>query len=306
MALAILVVDRDTAVQQLAEFGGAEGLVDFDREQGLDLVEDEPAVAVGTGDQRLARLARDRQRPAFEGFGAAHELVERFMVEPAQDQHLATRQERGVQFEARILGGRTDQRYRAVLDIGQEAVLLRSVEAMHLVDEQQGLLAGLGHLPGLGEDFLEIGNAREDRRDRHEPQPDGVGEQPRDAGLARARRPPQDHRGETTRRDHPADRALGAGQMLLADDLVERPRPEAVGERRIGRRRFGRLCRDVLVGEQVWHCAGKIGKARRIARSCLLQMQLRYILDTSKESLCHDIIMVAARADGSRSTSPRA
>ena len=57
-------------------------------------------------------------------------------------------------------------------------------------------------------------------------------------------------------RDHPADRAVGAGQMLLPDDLVERRRPQAVGERRIGRRRLGRARREFLVGEQVGHrCA---------------------------------------------------
>ena len=162
------------------------------------------------------------------------------MVEPAQDQHLAARQERGVEFEARVLGGRADQRDGAVLDVRQEAVLLGAVEAVDLVHEQQGLLPGAGGGARLGENLLEVGDAGEHRRDRDEAQADGIGEQPRDAGLAGAGRPPQDHRGETAGGDHAPDRAVGAGQMLLADDLVEAARPQAVGERRVRRRRFGR------------------------------------------------------------------
>ena len=83
MALAVLVVDRHAAVQQLGELGGAERLGDLDREQSLGLVEQEAAVAVGAGDQRLARFGRDRQRTAFDCLGAADQLVERVMVEPA-------------------------------------------------------------------------------------------------------------------------------------------------------------------------------------------------------------------------------
>ena len=141
MPLAVLVVDRHPAMQQVAELGGTERLGDLDREQCLDLVEQEAAVAVGAGDQRFARIRRHRQGPVLHRFGAADQLLERLMVEPAQDQHLAARQQRGVDLEARVLGRRADQRDGAVLDIGQEAVLLRAVEAVDLVHEQQGLLA---------------------------------------------------------------------------------------------------------------------------------------------------------------------
>ena len=236
MALAVLVVDRHAAVEQLAKLGRVERLGDLDREQGLGLVEQEAAVAVGAGDQRLARLGGEREAGALERLGAADQLLERCMVEPAQDQHLAARQQRGVELEARVLGRRADQRHRAVLDVGQEAVLLRAIEAVDLVHEQQGLLAGSRGGPRFGEDLLEVGDAREDRGDRDEAHADGIGEQARDGRLAGARRPPQDHRGEAAGRDHPPDRAVGAGQMLLPDDLVERLRPQPVGERRIGAR----------------------------------------------------------------------
>ena len=53
--------------------------------------------------------------------------------------------------------------------------------------------------------------------------------------------------------DHPPDRAVGPGQMLLADDLVERSRPQPVGERRVGGRRFRRARGQLLIGEQIGH-----------------------------------------------------
>ena len=48
------------------------------------------------------------------------------------------RQQRRVDLEVRVLGGGADQRDRAVLDVGQQRVLLRLVEAVDLVDEQHG------------------------------------------------------------------------------------------------------------------------------------------------------------------------
>ena len=47
-----------------------------------------------------------------------------------------TRQQRVIQFERRVLRGRPDKRQRAILDERQERILLRLVEAMHLVEKQ--------------------------------------------------------------------------------------------------------------------------------------------------------------------------
>ena len=60
-----------------------------------------------------------------------------------QHVHARARQQRADDLERRILGGRADERQRAVLDVRQEGVLLRLVEAMHLVEEQHGRLAAL-------------------------------------------------------------------------------------------------------------------------------------------------------------------
>ncbi len=179
------------------------------------------------------------------------------MIEPAQDQHLAARQQGGIDLEARVLGRRADQGHGAVLDKGQEAVLLRAIEAVDLVHEQQGLLARFRCGLRFGEHLLEIGNARKDGRNGDEAQADRAGEQSRDGRLAGSRRPPQDHRRQAAGGDHPPDRAVRAGQMLLPDDLVVRC--AAAADRRAAHRRRGvRLAGwKFLIGEQVGHREAK-------------------------------------------------
>ena len=61
------------------------------------------------------------------------------------------------------------------------------------------------------------------------------GEQARHGGLAGARRPPEHQRAEASRREQPRQRAVRAGEVVLADDLGERAGPQPVGER-TGRR----------------------------------------------------------------------
>ena len=254
MPLAILVIDRDAALQKRRQSGGIERLVDRHREQRLGLVEQESPVAVGTGDQRLARRRREGKGPLHLGLRPLDQVVERGPIEPLQDQHLRSAQERRIQLERRILGGRADQSDGAVLDIGQEAVLLRAIEAVDFVHEQQCALAGPRMLLRLGEHLLEIGHTREHRRDRHETQPDRIGEQPRDRRLAGAGRAPQDDRRQFAGRDHSPDRALGSGDVILPDNLGQRSRAQPIGKRRIGRRRFGGG--RIEIGKQVSHRLG--------------------------------------------------
>jgi hypothetical protein len=52
-------------------------------------------------------------------------------------EHARARQQRPDHFEARILGGGADEDDGAVLDVRQKRVLLRAIEAMDLVDEDE-------------------------------------------------------------------------------------------------------------------------------------------------------------------------
>ena len=194
------------------------------------------AVAVGHGEQGLPALLVDRQFPPERFLGPREQRRQGIVVEAAQDEHLAARQERGVQLEGRVLGGGADQGYRPILDIGQEAVLLGAVEAMNLVDEQERALAVLAALAGPLEHAAQVGHPGEDGRQRLEMQVHGFREQAGDGGLAAPRWPPQDQRAEFARLQHTAERPLGPEQVILAEDLVQRLGTQAFGQRRRGER----------------------------------------------------------------------
>ena len=152
---------------------------------------DEVAHLVGDVERQLAEPA------LLVGERAVEELAQIASSPSAfEPDHLAARQERGVDLERRVLGRRADERDRARLDVRQERVLLRLVEAMDLVEEQDRALVVLGQrasrasatasrrslTPASTADSAtkpRVGARREDARQRR---------------LAGARRPPQDHR----------------------------------------------------------------------------------------------------------------
>ena len=70
------------------------------------------------------------------GQGPPHDRDELVLPEAAQHVHAAAREQRRVHLEGRVLGGGADEDDRALLDVGQEGVLLGAVEAVDLVDEQ--------------------------------------------------------------------------------------------------------------------------------------------------------------------------
>jgi hypothetical protein len=119
----------------------------------------------------------------------------------------------------------------AVLHHRQEGILLRTIEAVDLVDEEQRLAAGGAPQPCRLEHLFQVGDAGEDRRNLLEGQPGLAGEQPRHGRLAGARRPPEHHRAERAGADHPRQRPFRPGQVLLPDHLRKHRRPQPVGER---------------------------------------------------------------------------
>ena len=145
--------------------------------------------------------------------------------------HAAARQQRRVELERRVLGRRADEHDDALLDVRQERILLHLVEAVHLVDEQHraDALREIGRR--LGERLAHVGQAGQHGRDRAELRVGVAGEQQRQRRLAAARRTPQDHRMHVARFDRAAQRRVRREQAMLADDLVERARPHALGER---------------------------------------------------------------------------
>ena len=172
----------------------------------MDLVLAQPALLVGHGppEQRLDVVARKRLE--LEDAAAADQ--------------------RAVDREERVFGGRADEDHHALFHVGQQHVLLGLVEAVDFVDEQQRPLA-LGREPVVGrrEDFAQFLHAAGDRADLLEMAAAFAGQQPGQRGLARARRTVEDHRAEPIGRQQPAEQFPFAEKVLLADELVERGRP---------------------------------------------------------------------------------
>ncbi len=102
---------------------------------------------------------------------------------------------------------------------------------MDFVDEKKCALPNFSSRARGIECLLEVGNAREHRRELLEMELESGREQPRDGGLAGARRAPEHDRMRPSLRDHPSDRALGLEQMILAHHFGKRLGPQAIGQR---------------------------------------------------------------------------
>ena len=156
--------------------------------------------------------------------------------ERLEDEHLRARQKRRIDLERRILGCRADEHDVACLDAREERVLLRLVEAVNLVDEQNRPPAGGAALQlGRRHDFADLLDAGEHRAELHEMRAGHLGDDAGQRGLAGPRRSPEDDRLQEVALDRLAQGHAGREDVLLTDHLVERPRPHSFGERRAAR-----------------------------------------------------------------------
>ena len=232
----LLVVNRRPSLHHLQQRRLVEDFVGLGcKEHLLDQPQQRPPVAIGELEQPGPRLVVDRQFAPQRRLGPLCHLLELVRAERIEPQHLRSRQQRRIELETRILGGRADQHHCSVLHHRQKAVLLGAVEAVDFVDEQQRLVPAHPLEAGFLEHLLEVGHPRKHRRNLLEPIADFIREKPRDGGLARPRRSPQDQRAEPARGDHPPQRAVGTEQVPLADHFVEGLGTQPVGERAVGR-----------------------------------------------------------------------
>ena len=148
---------------------------------------------------------------------------------------LRAREQRAVDLEVRVLGRGADQRHQAVLDRGQQRVLLRLVEAMDLVEEEDRRAAAGAPLAGARDHLAHLRAAGLDGRQLLERSVRVRGGQARQRGLAGPGRAVQHHRMRVAGLERGAQRRAGREQVLLADELVERGRPHPRGERSVGR-----------------------------------------------------------------------
>ncbi len=165
----------------------------------------------------------------FERVGEQREYVLRF--ERLQHKHLAPRQQRAVHFKRRIFGSGAYQDDTALFHIRQKGVLLRFVESVDLVYEQDGFFAEPTVLLRPFHHLLYLFDTAGHRRKIDERRPRGVRDHPRQRGLAHARRPPKDHGADTVvLYEPPQDLAL-ADQMFLPRHFAQIAGTQARGQR---------------------------------------------------------------------------
>ncbi len=236
-------------------------------------------VAIGHAHQHLACRPVQRQGTLHLRLRADEKLLQAVGIVGPESQDAGAREKRGVQFEGRIFRRRADENDRAVLHDRKKRILLRAIEAMDLVHEKQRLSAGRAPQTRRFEHLLEVGDAREDRRYLLEGVVHFTRQQAGDRRLSGTRRPPEDHGPERTAFQHPRERPLGTGQMLLPDDLGQSARAQAFGQRATGRQgvrlagRTGAL--RLRIGEEIGHRtlsarpgrgAGRCGRPRSASR----------------------------------------
>ena len=148
-------------------------------------------------------------------------------------QHInaTAREQRGVDFEGRIFGGGADQANAAFLHVRQEGILLRFVEAVNFVDEDDGARAVLAGAVGIAHDLLDFLDAGEHGGKLDEVGLGDAGNDLGEGGLAGARRAPEDHRSGVVALDLHAQRLAWPDQVLLSNEFIERARAHAIGQR---------------------------------------------------------------------------
>ena len=105
----------------------------------------------------------------------------------------------------------------------QESVLLRAVEPVNLVDEQDRVRpAGPFPLGGLRDQLAYAGDTLRDCAERLEPGSGPAGEYRGESRLSTARRSPQDQARDSIALDQFTQRPFPADEPVLSDEFVER------------------------------------------------------------------------------------
>ena len=199
----------------------------------FDQIERPARVAVGgQGQAPCLRLAQGQP----QGVGAAaQDGLQLGLAERPQAIHPGPRQQRRVQFEGGVFGGGANQGQRAVFDKGQKGILLRLVEAVHLVDKQHAL-AARGALGPPGRNGLANGlDAIHHRGQRQHAAVCRGAQQARQGGLADSGRSPQDHGMQRLRVETAAQGFARRQKMALADKILG-PRGAQLGGQGLRRR----------------------------------------------------------------------
>ncbi|EXI76543.1 MAG: hypothetical protein AW07_00491 [Candidatus Accumulibacter sp. SK-11] len=198
----------------------------------LDQVEQAPRVAIGKADQPRTRIIADARFGQRVPTGPFEEFAHLVRRQRLQHVDRRPREQRRVEFERRILGRRTDERQQPTLDVRQEGILLRLVETMHFIDEEDRPPATAGTADfGASDRLTDVPDAGKNRRESDEVGSEGVRHQARERRLADSGRSPEDHAVRLSGLEGDGQRLSRPEQVRLADHFGQLPRPQSFGQR---------------------------------------------------------------------------
>ena len=169
----------------------------------------------------------------------AEDLADVIVGKAVQLDQARTGEQRRIHLEERILRRCTDEHHDAILHRMEQRVLLGAIEAVDLVDEQDGAQAAMDQtLVGFRDDLAQIRHRAADGRDFHERCVCGVRNHASERGLAGTCGPIEDDGRERVVLDRRPKPGAFADRLLLSDQLVERARTHTHGKRRVSKARF--------------------------------------------------------------------
>ena len=234
MPVARLVVIRRPLGNRPRKRRRIQRLVSADAGDPFDEIEKRPSVAAGHIDQQTFCFRSQRQRNAEQTFRAHGKHLQILPIQRLEHHDLHSGQQRSIKLERRIFGRRADQNHRPLFDVGQKPVLLRFVETMYFIGEQNSPEASEPSVAGRSEDFLQVCGICVNRADLHEVEFRMLCDQPCYGGFSDARRPPQDHRGQRPGCEHQSDRTVLVKNVGLSQNLSESLRAQLVRKRSQG------------------------------------------------------------------------
>ena len=180
-----------------------------------DLCRAQAAPGIGDGAVDEGVQVRGGQRPQFEDERAGNE--------------------RAVDVEERIHRRRADQAHGAALDIRQQDILLRFVEAVDFVDEKDRACA-VAREPHRGgrHDLANFGHRALHPAEAFEAGLAGARDDFREAGFPRAGRSVEHDGRKPVGFDRAAEKLAGTENMFLPDIFLQGPRPHPLGQGRVG------------------------------------------------------------------------
>ena len=197
----------------------------------LEQIQQASCIAIGVSHQGLDRGLFKLQIAEHLGLRPIEELSELVIGQRLQHIDLGSREQRRVDFERRVLGGGADEGHQPGFGVWQQGILLRLVEAMNLIDEQDGVLALRQVLLCLLHGCADVLHAGKHRRQGNELAVEGMGGQSCERGFADPGRPPKDHRMGFARQEGQLQGLAVSQQIRLADHLIEHLRTHRFRQR---------------------------------------------------------------------------